>query len=110
MPSTTMRSILPPAAALLLLAGCAGNPLPGSRPIYYLPPVSPPSYSAPAFYDAPAPVDPPRYVSRSPASVVEDATASRDPLPINVPLPGVPAGNDCGWYRLCNLPGWRYEN
>jgi hypothetical protein len=90
-------------ASVALLAGCAGNPLPDSRAIYYLPPISPPSYSAPA------PVDPPRYAARSQASVVE-RPADADPPPINAPLPGVPAGDDCGWHRLCNLPGWRYEN
>ena len=23
---------------------------------------------------------------------------------------GIAPGDECGWHRLCNLPGWRYEN
>ena len=81
------------AGALLLLAGCSATPPPISRAVYYLPPVRAPSYAAQAA-----------------AVAIDSAPSVRNPVPINAPLPGVPAGDDCGWWRLCNLPGWRYEN
>jgi hypothetical protein len=100
-----MRNILLPSAALVLLAGCTATPPVPSGTYYYVPSWPPPSAS----YDAPVAVDPSPYVSRSSASVAGRTPPARDPVPINAPLPGVPAGDDCGSWRLCNLPGWRYE-
>lgn len=105
-----MRKVMVPGAALVLLGGCAGNPPAVNPAVYYIPGNGPSWSPAPrAYYGpaprsdyAPAPVDPPRYAVQSPERVTAD--------PVNAPLRGVPAGDDCGWWRLCNLPGWRYED
>jgi hypothetical protein len=106
-----MRKVVVPGAALVLLAGCVADPSGAGRAVYYIPPSArAPSWSPPAaVYYAPAPADPANYVVRSVPSAVS-APAARDVVPVNAPLPGVPAGDDCGSWRLCNLPGWRYEN
>lgn len=99
---------------LASLAGCIAGPPPvANRRVYYAPPVyTIPNPPAEVFYNAPARVAPPSYVDQRAQSFV---TPERSPAPAPAPSPvsaqaGVPAGNDCGWWRLCNLPGWRYEN
>ena len=52
----------------------------------------------------PPPVQPPDVVAADlPAS--PPAAAKRPTQPA-----GIAPGDECGWHRLCNLPGWRYEN
>jgi hypothetical protein len=98
--------------ALGLLAGCVRPPpqviyVP-SPPAYALAPL--PSYDAPAVY-VPRPAPPAVSFSGDPAPSVP----ARDPDPVPVaeapPRPrGVAPDSSCGYWRVCNLPGWRYEN
>lgn len=109
-----MRKLLVPGAALMLLAGCAGNPLAGRRADYYVPNYVAPAWAPPSFDDAPVYVDPPRYVPRSAPRAVERVRAYRDPDPVAFAAPEADAPDDgsChGWWRMCGvLPGWRYED
>lgn len=41
--------------------------------------------------------------------VAADLPPSPPPRRLTQPA-GVAPGKECGWHRLCNLPGWRYEN
>jgi len=131
-----LRSV--PALGLAVGLGACGtfgeprtSPVPietGYRTPVDMPPAwSPPVY-APRVYsrppdevpvpdDLPVYVPPPRPVELSGSPRVLESVPvarSRDPDPVSVPVaekaPGVPPDSSCGWWRLCNLPGWRYEN
>ena len=123
--------MVPVVALTAGLAACAD---PSSAPpamtvgynpaaLYYapVPRWSPPQYRAPS-WSPPMIEDPPAYVPRvieRPSLGGREPAPSAparepDPIPIVVavapPLRGVAPGRECGWWRLCNLPGWRYEN
>src|ERR1700679_183219 len=104
-----MRNLLIPAGALLLLGGCGASPPNANRAVSYVPSWTPP----PSFYDAPPPVDQPRYVPQTARSPVAYALPAPDPGPVPPPIAPVPQAlpGDCrGWWRICHAPGWYYEN
>jgi hypothetical protein len=98
---------------VLLLAGCS-VPM---QPRHYVsrPPIPPvyvePERVEPSVVYVEPPAAPRKRVPRlqiPPLSEPELAVVSRDPPARH--MRRMPEGNDaCGWWRLCNAPGWQYE-
>ena len=124
--ATDLRPVPPPSSAAALPPGYYAQPYDATPPVANYTGV-PRAFWPSVSHDAVVLEDdtPRRPVARRPGERRRAAPQTEQPadvvaaeLPVSPPPArrrltqpaGIAPGDECGWHRLCNLPGWRYEN